>query len=409
MAFSFNRFWYIMIGITVVFLGLYLWFTTFPGRPAGDAYRYFTEGDIVSARAYASASRMVSAINFSVELSFLIWFTMGTAGRYLSDWCEKVAGRYTLSILLYFFILWVILRIINLPFSLYSGYFLQKQWGFSTQTLMSWWMDYIKSAALDLVLSATGVILLFFAVNRWPGTWHITAWAFISLWLVVQTFLWPILVEPLFNKFEAAKDPQIIAMVKELADKAGIPVNQVLIMDASRRTTKANAYFTGIGRIKRIVLYDTLLKDYPEDEVRAVIAHEMGHWRQGHIVKGLLESSLGILIMLLILHTFMKIDIHFNGSYPPYLWAYLTLFFVLASYIANPIYNYESRRMETEADRISVMLTEDPNSVIKLQVDLAKRNLSDMSPPLFIEWFAYTHPSTMHRIEMVEKIKPPSE
>ncbi|MDI6600897.1 MAG: M48 family metallopeptidase [Thermoanaerobacteraceae bacterium] len=409
MTFNFHWLWYVMIVITVVFLTLYLWFTIFPGRPLEDTYRYFTENEVGLAREYAFTERMVSILSLAAELSFLIWFTMGRAGKNLSNWCERNTGSYILSIVLFFFILWLALRLINLPFSLYNGYFLQKQWGFSTQTLLSWWMDYIKSAALDLVISGIGVILLFFAVNRWPGTWHIIAWVFISLWLVVQTFLWPILVEPLFNKFEPAKDPQIIAMVNELADKAGIPIEQVLVMDASRRTTRANAYFTGVGRVKRIVLYDTLLKDYPKDEVRAVIAHEMAHWKEGHIVKGLIMGSIGTFIVLLILYMMMKTDIPFKGHYPPYLWAYITLFFVLTSYIANPIYNYSSRRMEEEADRVSVILTEDPDSVIKLQVDLAKRNISDMSPPSFIEWFSYTHPSTMHRIEMVEKIKLPSE
>ena len=408
MTYKFHCLWYIMIAVTLLFLVLFTWFTLYPGQPSKDTYTYFSKKDVVRARDHARIQRIISVADIAVNLVFLIWFTMGKKGRELSAWCERTTGRYTASIILYFIILWALLNLIDLPFSFYEGYTLQKSWGFSTQTLNSWWSDYIKNASMDLVMSCIGVLLLFFAMNRWPDRWHIAAWATVSVVMVLETIIGPVLVEPMFNKFEPTKDPKLISMVQELADKADIPVDEVLIMDASRRTRKANAYFTGIGKVKRIVVYDTLLKDYPEDAVKGVIAHEMAHWKKGHIIKGLAAGCAGIFILFAVLHMLIKSDIPFRGRFKPYVWAYITLFLFLASYISGPIYNYASRYMETEADLTSVSLTHDPAAAIKLQTDLTAKNVSDMSPPAFIEWFSYSHPSGMHRIESIKNLMPPA-
>ncbi len=118
-------------------------------------------------------------------------------------------------------------------------------------------------------------------------------------WIVIQTLLWPILVAPLFNRFEPVQDPEVIGMIRQLADRAGIPVEEVLVMDASRRTNKANAYFAGIGKTKRIVLYDTLLDNYSSAEVEAVVAHEMAHWKLGHIRTGILLGILATFVQFI--------------------------------------------------------------------------------------------------------------
>lgn len=113
--------------------------------------------------------------------------------------------------------------------------------------------------------------------KQWPKTWWMVGAAVFSGWLVIQTLLWPVVISPLFNHFTEVRDPQIISMVNDLAQNAGLRIDKILVMDASRRTNKANAYFTGVGTTQRIVLYDTLLKDYDQNEIQAVIAHEMAH------------------------------------------------------------------------------------------------------------------------------------
>ncbi|MCL6612656.1 MAG: M48 family metallopeptidase [Peptococcaceae bacterium] len=393
-----------MIILAGVFSLAYLWFTLFPGRVAPEAGQYFSAGEISRGREYSQAMRLIFIGGFAAEAAFLIWLVFGGKGAALSRWAQQLTGGYWGSVLVFFLTLWLFLRLINLPFALYGGFFWQRRWGFSTQTMGSWWADYLKGAGLDLALSAAGVLLLFWIINRRPHTWWLAGAAFFSIWLVIQTLIWPVLVSPLFNRFVPARDPAVINMVRKLSQKAGLPVDQVLVMDASRRTTRANAYFAGLGPTRRIVLYDTLLADYPPDQVEAVVAHEMAHWRQGHIYKGL---SLGILgsfaawgLLFLLLGNTMPVPLRHP---PPVLWAVTLLFFMLVSFAASPVENYVSRIMEEEADRVAVTLTGNAPAAVRLQVNLAAKNLADVSPPAFIRWFSYSHPPALARIENILK------
>jgi STE24 endopeptidase len=192
-------------------------------------------------------------------------------------------------------------------------------------------------------------------------------------------------------------------MVGELSQKARLPVEQVMVMDASRRTTRANAYFTGLGRTKRIVLYDTLLENYPPDQVKSVVAHEMAHWRQGHIVRGLAWGTLANFIFWGFLFIALRATIPPSVFVQPYTWAVILLFFILVSFVGSPVQNHLYRSMEIEADRVSVMLTGDAPAAVRLQVNLAVKNLSDVSPPAFIQWFSYSHPSAPDRIKIIKQ------
>lgn len=395
--------WLVLIVLAGIFSLLYIFFTLFPGRVAPEAWQYFSVEQANQARAYSRGQRFIFISSFLVQATFLLWLVFGGKAAALSRWAQNFSGgSYWGSLLLFFLALWLLLRLINLPFSLFSSFYWQHRWGFSTQTLGAWWLDYFKGAGLDLALSAVGVMLLFWAISRWPGTWWLAGAGFISLWLVIQSFLWPVVVSPLFNRFEPAKDPGVVSMVRELSRKAGLPVDKVLIMDASQRTTRANAYFAGLGGTRRIVLYDTLLENYPPDEVRAVVAHEMAHWRQGHIMKGIAWGALGNIFFWGLLFIAVRVTVPLTMRYPPYTWAVLLLFFFLLSFVSSPLQNYFSRNMEKEADRVAVMLTGDAPAAVRLQVDLTAKNLSDVSPPAFIQWFSYTHPPALTRIEIIK-------
>ncbi|WP_286726191.1 M48 family metallopeptidase, partial [Pelotomaculum sp. PtaB.Bin117] len=352
-----NSGWLIPVFAAGVFCLLYLWFTLFPGRVVPEAGYYFSAEQINQGRQYNMILRLVYICGFLVEVSFLLWLVFSGRVVELSRWVQRVAGdSYWGSLLLFFLIIWLSLQFLNVPFTLYSGYFLQHQWGVSTQTLGAWWIDYFKSAGISLFLSLVGVVLLFGAINRWPGTWWLAGAAFVSVWFVIQTFFWPVVIAPLFNRFTPSKDPAVLDMVHELSEKARLPVSQVLIMDASRRTTKANAYFAGLGRTKRIVLYDTLLADYPPDEVKAVVAHEMAHWSRGHIVRGLALGILGNFLLWGFLFVLLRTSVTQCTRYPPHVLALILLFFLLASFAGTPLQNYFSRGMEVEADQVAVSL-----------------------------------------------------
>ena len=395
-----NYRWLSLIILAGAFSLMYLGNAIFPGRITPDSLQYFSIEQAQRARAYSFVPRLLFIASFALQAVVLVWLVFSNKGAAIARWLGQSSGRnYWWSILLYFFLLWFFLRLLSLPFTLYGNYFWQQTWGFSTQSLVSWWQDYLKSAALDLLFSTSGVLLFFLILNRWPKIWWVIGAMLLGFWLVLQNFLWPVIVSPMFNQFEPVKDPAVINMVKGLADKAGIQVKEVLVMDASRRTTMVNAYFTGLGKTKQIVIYDNLLKNYPLDEVGAVLAHELGHWQKGHIIKGLALGIIGNFLVWGLLALFLREFKPANGLYGPQTWANLQLFVMLILFVTNPLQSYISRGMEQQADQVSLELTRNPTAEVRLQIDLATKNLSDVSPPDFIVWFGYTHPPALSRIK----------
>ena len=395
-----NYRWLGLIVLAGAFSVIYLGSTLYPGPINPAALRYFSIEQAQSARAYSIVPRVLFITNFILQATVLGWLVFSRQGATIARWVEeRSSAHYWQGIWVYFFLLWSILRLLRLPFTLFGNYYWQQAWGFSTQSLASWWLDYTKSAVLDLCLSTFGVLLFFFILKYWPRLWWVIGATLFAVWLVLQNFLWPVIVSPLFNHFEPVKDPVVINLVKDLAAKAGIQVNEVLVMDASRRTTMVNAYFMGLGTTKQIVMYDNLLKNYPLDEVRAVLAHEMGHWKKGHIIQGLALGILGNFLVWGLLALFLRGCKPKSGEHRPQLWAGLQLFLLLILMVTNPLQSYISREMEKQADQVSLTLTENPASEVRLQIDLATKNLSDVSPPDFIVWFGYTHPPVLSRIK----------
>lgn len=398
-----NTLWVFLISMALLFSTLYLWFTLSPGPVDSEALTLFKTEQIQAGRAYSIGPRFTYILSFLLQIVFLIVLIRSGRAWQLSSVCERWArGREWLGIIAFYFTLWILFNAISLPLSFINGFYWQHLWGFSTQTLGSWWLDFLIQAGLDLMISGVGVLLLFWAFRIWPRTWWIMGALFFSLWLIIQSVLWPIVIAPLFNHFEPVQNHEVTNMVHELAEGASLEIGEILVMDASQRTTKANAYFAGLGHTKRIVLYDTLLTQYSLDEVKAVIAHEIAHWQKGHIVKGILLGILGSFIVWGGAYLVLRSGITGN-HYPPMAWAVFLLFIMLASFVSNPIQSSISRQMEIEADQTSVLLTGDKTAAMRLQINLALRNRSDLSPPPFIEWFSYTHPSVLTRIEKIKE------
>lgn len=399
----FKAFWLLLFLLTGIFSLLYLWFTVYPGKVDPLALQLFGFEQVQRGKEYSIVPRLVYIVSFLLQVVCLAWLIFSGRMHSLSLATLKISrGREWLSILLVVIGIWLLLKLLSFPLTLFSQYFWQHQWGFSNQSLGAWLLDDIKISLLDIGLTSLGGLFLFSLFKSWPRTWWVVGGSFFAVWLVFQSFLWPVLVSPLFNNFSKLENPQIVTIVTELAKETGLNVNQILVMDASQRTTKANAYFAGVGSTKRIVLYDTLLQDYDFGEVKAVIAHEMAHWKLGHILKGLLLGILGSFLLwrlaFWVLNSFFP-----TGKYAVEAWPIFLLFLVLMGFVSSPLQNYVSRQMENQADILAVHLTKDVPSAVRLQMDLATRNLSDVSPPPFIIWFSATHPPAMTRIETIQK------
>lgn len=379
-----------------------------PRKASQEALRYFDAGFLERSWARANPAYVNSGLSALVSFAALYLFTrsspvsarIGPVFRLSGDVSSRGAPVFGL---LLGALASALFTLVSLPFSAYGGYFLEKAFGMSWISFGSWLLDYAKGSLLDLVAHGVGGAFVAWVMFRFPRRWHIIATAAFLAVSVVMSALYPLVIAPIFNEFHPLEDVALLEEVRNLSTAAGLQVDQVLVMNASAKTARVNAYFAGIGRTRQVVLYDTLIETRPLHEIRFVLAHELGHWRHGHVMWGTLLSALGVLVCL-VLFRMARPDARASFRYSDLENCLLTLFafIVLFSYISNPVSCYVSRSFEKTADAFALSLTQDSESFIRSQVNIAKSNLTDVQPPPFIRWFAWTHPTTLERILAAE-------
>ena len=316
---------------------------------------------------------------------------------------DLVGGGWIARVLLGGFAVTLLVRAVTIPFDVQSERVLRR-FGLSTQTWPSWLTDQLKGLALGALLLAVVLVGGYAVIRHAPRTW----WAWLGAGAAVLTiglsFLYPILVEPLFNKFTSMPAGTLRTDLLELAGRDGVKVGDVLVADASRRTTAENAYVSGFGGSRRIVVYDTLLKARPE-EVRLVVAHELGHAKRNDVLRATLIGALGAFAGVCLLFVLMNATALLrragaDAAGDPRSVA-LALFLVAAmSQVAGPAVNVVSRRVEANADVHSLELTRDPITFAEVERRLARSNISDLHPNLLLYGLFATHPSTTERIAL---------
>jgi STE24 endopeptidase len=271
--------------------------------------------------------------------------------------------------------------------------------GLSTQSWPAWISDVGLSTAIELPLAAAGGALALALVRRFRRRWWIPAAGLIVAFGVASVFLVPLLVEPLFNKFEPLPRGPLRSEVVQLADRAGIDVGEVYRVDASKRTTGANAYVGGLGSTKRVVLYDNLIEGFPPDQVRSVVAHELGHVKHRDVPRGLLWLAIvalpGALLVQVLTERMAGPPERDSG---PSVLPALALSLALVSFAVGCAGNVLSRRVEASADAYALRLANEPAAFIALERRLALSNVSQPDPPALTQLLFGTHPTTVERI-----------
>ncbi len=386
-----------------LFLALGLVFAVLPRTYSQEAISYFGEEYLEKAGGRAVRGRVASGVNTFAVFLFLNWVSKK---NFLAKWFGSnlrpgAKGAFGLG-LGEGILVAVLLALISFPASLYVGHILEKQYGLTGASFGVWFSYYLKSFALDLAVYgvAGGVVAWVLIVFPRKFPWVLTLGFLLAS--IFVAFFYPTVIAPWFDKFYPLEDGEILAGVEQLSQKAGMTVDKVLVMEASAKTTRVNAYFAGVGSTRQVVLYDTLLKTHSADEVKLVLAHEMGHWKHGHVIKGILVGSLGVLVVLLVFRAGIASFGSGTGSYSKLESVLLLLLAVsiLSGYVLSPISVGISRQFEIQADKFSLDLTGDPGTFVSTQMNLARGNLSDVEPPAFIRWFSWTHPTTMERIGM---------
>jgi STE24 endopeptidase len=303
----------------------------------------------------------------------------------------------------------------DIPLDLLSQFGVERRFGFSTITFGTWLTDQIKSVLLMLALGTLlggGFLLLL----GWLGShWWLPAWISLSLFQLAMTLVAPVLIFPLFNKFEPLQDMELGDQIIVLAKKADFPLGGVHQMNASLRSTHSNAYFAGLGKTRRIALFDTLIEQHPRPEILAILAHEIGHWKKGHIVKGIvatiLVSGAGIALSAFLLdapwlYRMLGIEsLHAQLSATgPVAAVGIYLIGVLLSPLSlllAPLAAAFSRRHEYQADAYSLALYDHPDALEQSLIRLSELNLSNLFPHPLVVVFEYSHPPLLERIAAI--------
>jgi STE24 endopeptidase len=273
--------------------------------------------------------------------------------------------------------------------------------GLSTQNWGGWTGDLLKQTGISIVMTAAGAMLLLGLIRRFPRAWWALGAVAIVVLSTVFVFFSPVLIDPLFNKFEALPDGRQRSDVLSLADRAGVKVGQVYRVDASRRTTGANAYVNGIGHTKRVVLYDNLLEKFTPPEVDSVVAHELGHVKHRDVPRGILWLAIvapaGTFLVKRLTERLAPQAAAGRGAGPAVLPA-AALSIALVGFVLNIGGNALSRRVEAAADGYSLKLYGHPDAFISVERKLALENLGDPDPPGWVQLIFGTHPTTVERI-----------
>jgi len=305
--------------------------------------------------------------------------------------------------------------LVDVPLDLASSFGVEKKFGFSTITARTWVLDQVKSLLISLVL---GVLLggaLLWLIGWLGQGWWLPAWALFSLFEVLMAFVAPVLILPLFNKFEPLRDQELGEQIMAMARQARFPVQGVFQVDASLRTTHSNAYFTGLGRTRRIALFDTLLEQHTHEEILAVLAHEIGHWKKRHVLKmlaaGVLLSGAGMALVAALLEVPWLYEVVGAGDLYASLGAVgpvaavgVFLVGVLLSplgLLLAPIASWVSRRHEYEADAYSLDLYAHPAALEEGLIKLSEKNLHNLFPHPLVVVFRYSHPPLLERVAAI--------
>lgn len=348
---------------------------------------------------------------YTSTLTFIVMLTALILG--LFGWLDEVLRQYlsseTLLTLAFFGVIYIVNEIIFLPFSYYSTFTIESKFGFNKSTKATFWLDQIKGAALTILLGGTILALIVWLYNNLGDNAWLYAWVVITAFSLFMTLFYSNIIVPLFNKQKPLEEGELRSAIQDFAQKAGFEVKNIYVMDASKRSTKANAYFTGFGAKKRIVLYDTLINDLCTDEIVAVLAHEIGHYKKKHTLQGMVISVLYTGIMLFLLSLFLdneSIAHALGGQYPSFHLGLIafSLLFSPISLILGVFSSLFSRHNEYQADAYAAGFGLAPfliNGLKKLSVN----SLSNLNPdPLFV-FFHYSHPTLLQRIEALDKAR----
>lgn len=371
-------------------------------RVPHDPADWFSPEEVEKAKTYQRPVTRVSFAQTIVNLAALFVLIWTNAFPRLLDALDVTAWPLRLIVTLAGLLL--VFFVVDLPRDVWFTFSHEKRWGFSTQTPGGWASDQVKGFVVGMIVN--GVLLAaLWALIRATDLWWLFGWAVFFLFSVLFAFLYPVVIAPIFNRFTPLEDEALAAKLRALAEGVGMRVTGTQVMDASKRTKKDNAFFAGLGASRRIVLFDNLLEQ-PHEAIESVVAHELGHWKLRHIVRGVALGLVTSFLLFLLLRALGTWDaaLDFAGVdslRDPAVLPLVAGVFLAASAAIDVFTSWFSRAMERQADLFALRTTGDAGAFREMMRGLATRNLSDLAPSR-LKYIRLSHPPAAERLQFAK-------
>ena len=391
----------------VVFVAVAAWLVPWDPVPGGplpsvSPESVFTAQQIDRAEDYARWARVWSWSGLAVSLAVAGWLAFSRRGR---AFFARLPGRWWIRVVLAVVVVQVVGRLVTLPLSV-AGRNLSLDYGLSTASWGAYALDVLKGEALSIAVTSIALLVLIGCARRWPRAWPAVTGALLGCLVLLGSFVYPVLVEPIFNDFESLPDGRLRTEIFALADEEGVRIDDVLVADASRRTTTLNAYVSGFGSTRRVVVYDTLVEALPRDQALSVVAHELAHARHRDVVTGSVLGAAGAVVgvglLAVVIGALGRRGL--PGAREPAIVPVVLALLALATVVSAPLQNGISRQIETRADVDALRATHDGAAFIAMQRRLAVRSLADPTPPAWSHFWFGSHPTTLKRMALAERI-----
>ena len=356
-------------------------------------------------RRYNRTRRWLGIADFAIGFLFLIVLLVTGGSAWLRDQAYRLGFQnYSLSLFMYLLLLLAISKALGIGLD-YYGFSLERRFKLSTQRFRSWAWDEVKGFLVGLVLGGVLVEVLYFTIRQWPQHWWMLAWALFMGLFIILAQLAPVVLFPIFYKFEPLDNEDLRRRLVVLSQRAGTRVRGVYRWKLSEKSKKANAALTGLGATRRIILADTLLDNYTADEIEAVLAHELGHHVHRHILKSIFVQAaitlFGFWAANWTLH--YAVDQHMFDELSDFAnLPLLALVSVALSFVLMPALNGYSRFNERQADRYAFESIASVEPFISSMNKLAEQNLAERTPSKWVEWFFHSHPAISRRLAAAE-------
>ena len=348
---------------------------------------------------------LTSSFSFALTLAMFLFYGFA----YVDNLAWGFTANAIVAALFFFGLIMFASDLLSMPFSVYDTFVIEEKYGFNKTTPKTFVLDTIKGWLLGAVIGGGLLALIIFIYQKTQNMFWIYAWILISTFTIFMAMFYSILIVPLFNKQTPLEEGELRDAIKNFADKVGFKLDNIFVINGSKRSTKANAYFTGFGAKKRIVLYDTLINDMETDELVAVLAHEIGHYKKKHVIQGLLISLVQTGIVLFIfsllinnanLSKALGVDVpNFHIGLVAFGILYSPVSFVLGIFM-----NLLSRKNEFQADKFAALNFKSEALASALK-KLSVKNLSNLTPHKTYVFFHYSHPTLLQRLERLKKIE----